>query len=116
MLFPKHENVSAASRFTFLRPYALVPLCPCALMSLCPYVCALMSSFVTVTRYFFKTSCTVTKLLFPRITVTKLLFPRVTVTKLLLEIKSNLVTELYLLRVNSINVGKMEPGGPGHFN
>ena len=94
----------------------------CALMLLCPYVpaplclCALMSGFVTVTRYFFKTSCTVTKLLFPRITVTKLLFPRVTVTKLLLEIKSNLVTELYLLRVNSINVAKMEPGGPGHLN
>ena len=50
MLFPKHENVSPACGFTSLRPYVLVPLCPCALMSLRPYVpaplspCALMSS------------------------------------------------------------------------
>ena len=43
MLFPKHENVSTACRFTSLRPYVLAPLfpeplCPCALMSspLCP--------------------------------------------------------------------------------
>ena len=38
MLFPKHENVSAACRFTFLCPYVLEPLCPCALMSepVCP--------------------------------------------------------------------------------
>ena len=33
MLFPKHENVSTACRFTSLRPYVLAPLCPCALMS-----------------------------------------------------------------------------------
>ena len=38
MLFPKHENVSAACRFTFLRSRVLAPLCLCALMSspLCP--------------------------------------------------------------------------------
>ena len=38
MLCPKHKNVSAACRFTFLRPYVLAPLCPCALMSLSPCV------------------------------------------------------------------------------
>ena len=27
MLFPKHENVSAACRFTFLRPYVPAPVC-----------------------------------------------------------------------------------------
>ena len=30
MLFPKHENVSTACRFTSFRPYVLAPLCPCA--------------------------------------------------------------------------------------
>ena len=41
MLFPKHENVSAACRFTFLRPFVCallpVPLCP-APFCLRPYV------------------------------------------------------------------------------
>ena len=41
MLFPKHENVSTACRFTSLRQLADLRLC--ALMSLRPYVCALMS-------------------------------------------------------------------------
>ena len=38
LLFPKHENISTACRFTSLRPYVPEPLCPCALMSepLCP--------------------------------------------------------------------------------
>ena len=38
MLFPKHENVSTACRFTSLHSYVLAPLCPCVLMSLRPYV------------------------------------------------------------------------------